>query len=83
MSTSGNIEDVERHLRAPATSFRQLLLAGTPFVRAANIIDALSPRISDDQPLREYVPGAWPTVGDLRRLRDALVAAGWKPGEEY
>ena len=72
--TNGNIEDIERHLRAPATSFRELLLAGAAFAVIANDIDALPLRASDDS-----ITGV--TVGDLRKLRDALVAAGWRKDE--
>ncbi len=49
------------------------------FCRAANILDALPDRQSDDVPLREVLPGIWPTVGDLRQLRDVMKAYGWKP----
>lgn len=46
-----------------------------PFARAANIIDAACR--PDNTPLRNVLPGIWPTVGDLRKLRDAMVALGW------
>lgn len=81
MTTLGNIEDIERALRAPATSFRELLLAGAAFVLAANALDEC--HLSNDTPLREHLTVPQPTVGDLRRLRDALVAAGWKPDEAF
>lgn len=48
-----------------------------PFARAANIIDGAQPDLRDDHPLRELLPGIWPTIGDLRRLRDAMVEKGW------
>lgn len=42
-----------------------------PFVRLANVMDALpGKRIDDETPLRDLVPGRWPTLGDVRRLRD-------------
>lgn len=55
-------------------------LAGR-FARIANIIDALPTAHyqPDDLPLIEAMPGSWPTVGDVRRLRDELVRLGWKP----
>ena len=51
-----------------------LFEAGKPFVSVANIIDALpdSHHVSDATPLRDVLPGVWPTVGELRKLRDAL-----------
>lgn len=48
-----------------------------PFARAANIIDGAG-TATDNTPLRDVLPGIWPTVGDLRRLRDEMVAKGWK-----
>ena len=56
-----------------------LMAACDTFARAANVIDALPDRLSDDEPLRDVIPGIWPTLGDLRRLRDELVACGWQP----
>lgn len=58
-----------------------VILATIPFARLANIIDALpsAKMIRDDEPIRRYIPGSWPTVGDARRLRDELVRLGWKP----
>jgi hypothetical protein len=50
------------------------------FARAANIIDgARGSDLSDETPLRELLPGIWPTIGDLRRLRNEMVKLGWKP----
>ena len=39
-------------------------------LRMLNIVDALPPGHlpNDDTPLREVLPGAWPTLGDLRGL---------------
>lgn len=39
-------------------------------LRVLNVIDALPPGHlpSDDTPLRDVLPGAWPTLGDLRGL---------------
>lgn len=82
MTMSGNIEDIERHLRAPATSFRELLLAGAKFAHAADVIDAMAAeRVPDHTPLHRV--GFNFTAGDLRKLRNALVAAGWKPDEAF
>jgi hypothetical protein len=39
-----------------------------PFARLGMILDKLpSGRLDDSQPLREVMPGGWPTVGDARR----------------
>lgn len=56
-----------------------LLAACDTFARVANVIDALPDRLPDDRPLRDVMPGAWPTVGDVRKLRDAMVKVGWQP----
>ncbi len=64
---------IARHAKAA------LILATVPFARIANIIDALPNREPDELPLRDSMPAAWPTVGDVRRLRDELVRLGWKP----
>jgi len=53
-----------------------------PFARAANILDAHPQKPYNDDPLRELLPGVWPTMGDLRKLRDAMVAMGWTNGHE-
>lgn len=53
--------------------------AAAPFARIANILDELGDTTSESStPLRNAVPGIWPTVGDIRRLRDELVRMGWK-----
>jgi hypothetical protein len=42
--------------------------------RVVNVVDALprdfGGRPTDDTPLRDVLPGAWPTLGDLRKLAD-------------
>lgn len=45
-----------------------------PFERVASIIEPLN--ISDEKPLRDVIPGVWPTIGDLRRLLHAARTAG-------
>lgn len=58
-----------------------LLKACDTFGRACRIIDALPPgheRMNSDL-LRNVLPGIWPTVGDLRKLRKAMEDAGWDP----
>lgn len=40
------------------------------FERLGRVIDALPERLPDDVPLRDAMPGAWPTVGDLRKMRE-------------
>lgn len=41
-----------------------------PFTRVLALIDALPAefRPSDDTPLREAMPGGWPTIGEFRKL---------------
>lgn len=43
-------------------------LAILPFKRLLKILEALPTRLGDGVPLSEVIPGAWPTVGDLRQL---------------
>lgn len=38
------------------------------FRRLLEVLDALPFKLPDERPLREVIPGAWPTVGDLREL---------------
>ena len=38
------------------------------FGNLLDVIDALPIKKPDDTPLRDLMPGAWPTLGDLRRL---------------
>ena len=39
-----------------------------PFRGLLGLIEALPYAVPDGQPLRELMPGIWPTVGDLRKL---------------
>lgn len=79
----GRIEFDDPNFRPAAKSTipAAFLQFAEPFARIANLIDVLpaAKMIRDDEPVRGYVPGAWPTVGDARRLRDELVRLGWKP----
>ena len=34
------------------------------FKALLRVLDALPNKLPDDRPLREVMPGAWPTVGD-------------------
>ncbi len=58
---------------------RALLKAADSIIRVALITDPLG--LPDDRPLREIVPGVWPELGDVRRLRDAAIALGWNPND--
>jgi len=39
-----------------------------PFISLLNVIEALPTKPRDDEPLADYIPGVWPTIGDLRQL---------------
>lgn len=39
-----------------------------PFERLLGVLEALPNRLDDGIPLRDVIPGLWPTVGDLREL---------------
>lgn len=70
-------EQVLKVFNAQAAS---IAAAAAPFARIANILDELGDTtLEHTTPLRNVVPGTWPTVGDIRRLRDVLVRMGWKP----
>lgn len=43
-------------------------MSADAFKSLCRVIDALPDRIPDDRPLRDAMPGIWPTVGDLRKL---------------
>jgi|HubBroStandDraft_2_1064218.scaffolds.fasta_scaffold547213_1 hypothetical protein len=44
-----------------------------PFLSLYRIQKPLNP--PDEAPLRDYCPGAWPTMGDLKRLSESFNAA--------
>ena len=50
----------------------ELKLAVDPFRRVLNIIDAHPIKFLNDVPLRDLLPGEWPTLGDLRKLVKAM-----------
>jgi hypothetical protein len=39
-----------------------------PFASLLAVVDALPTPPPDSTPVREFVPGAWPTLGELRAL---------------
>lgn len=45
-----------------------------PFRRVLSLIDSLSPRFkpSDETPLREAMPGGWPTIGEFRSFLNSI-----------
>ena len=52
------IEELENGLR-------KLLKAADPFMRLGKIV---YPSTADYEPIRDYAPGLWPTVGDARYI---------------
>ena len=50
------------------------LYKADPFIRVLSVIDALpSGHVPNDQtPLRDVLPGTWPTLGELRELIAAI-----------
>lgn len=54
---------------------RAILKAADSVIRVALITRDFG--YPDEQPLREVVPGIWPTIGDVRRLHEAAIALGW------
>lgn len=59
-----------------------LASAADDFGRVCRLLDALPPshRIPDKRALEGTLPGAWPTMGDLRALEAALKA--YREGEK-
>lgn len=57
----------------------RLMAACAPFARVADLIDRLPEWTDGDIGLRGFMPGIWPTVADVRKLRDEMVRIGWKP----
>lgn len=47
-----------------------LKIACDPFVRVSRLNAVLGPQ--DDEPMRAYLPAAWPTMGNLRKLTGLL-----------
>lgn len=47
-------------------NIESLLNASECFERIYLINKVLNP--DDERPVRDYIPGAWPTMGELRRL---------------
>ncbi len=43
-------------------------MSAETFKSLCKVIDALPDRLPAETPLRDAMPGTWPTVGDLRRL---------------
>jgi hypothetical protein len=50
-----------------------------PFESLLGVIDAIPLDMDDRRPLRDYMPGAWPTIGELRALVESLRAASFAP----
>ena len=38
--------------------------------RVVNIVEALPYEVANNTPLRDVLPGAWPTFGDLRKVAE-------------
>lgn len=60
-------------LSAEASALRKLLKATDTFERVYLINAPLNP--PDDRPVRDYTPGVWPTMGELRALLEAANEA--------
>jgi hypothetical protein len=47
-----------------------------PWVRAARVMDVISVKPHDDDGVRRYLPGVWPTAKNLRDLRKMFEKLG-------
>lgn len=56
--------------QAVSEKLNALQTAAEPFARVYRLNAGLDPRA--DEPMRDYTPGVWPTMGDLRKLTDLL-----------
>ena len=59
----------------PTARYKKLFDACDTFARAANILEGLA--LDSETPLCEVLPSIWPTVGNIGKLRDEMVALGW------
>lgn len=68
------IEKVIDAITSPVTPASDVVEALEPFRRVLAIIDALPPghMPADETPLREAMPGGWPSIGELRSLVEFL-----------
>lgn len=61
---------------------KELLRVLDPFARVVEIQKRLPnpfhDNTLDDTPLRDVLPGSWPTMKDIRALHAFAVAHGWK-----
>lgn len=61
---------------------KELLRVLDPFARVVEIQKALPNPFHDNTldttPLRDVLPGSWPTMKDIRALHEFAVAHGWK-----
>ncbi len=79
-SVTGSVEwEPEAH--KPPSYMSVLLAAADPFIRVVAIIDSLPPGHlpSDETPLRDVLPGVWPTLGELRAFVKAANADSSQP----
>lgn len=52
----------------------KLFEAHGTFQSLCRVLEALPTRLPDETPLRDVIPGVWPTVGDLRKLCGEMEA---------
>lgn len=45
-----------------------------PFARLARLNRDMN--VPDDEPVREFAPGIWPTMKDCRRANEAMLSSG-------
>lgn len=53
------------------------------FIRLLRTIESLPRPVPNEMPLRDYIPGVWPTVGDLRALCGEIEDRGRWFGDQY
>lgn len=49
-----------------------------PFARARSIHDALGISTDETAGARAFLPGAWPTMGDMKRALELVPRKKWK-----
>ena len=54
------------------TKLEEVARAADPFMRLVRMNAPLN--LADDRPLRDILPGVWPTWGDLKELIDAILS---------